>query len=285
MCGRYTIVTKLKVIEKRFGVNSSEGEYTQNTNVSTGEMAPVITGDQPDKLQFFQFGYTPSWAQKKVYVINARSEGDHNKENDRNYTGAMGIINKPMFRRSIRSKRCLVIADCFIEGPQKEKLKKPYVVYLKDGKRPFAFAGIWDEWTDKESGEITKSFAVITTVSNDVTEQIGHHRSPVILSKEDEKKWLNEGTPLGEALDLLRPYPGELMNAYPISAEIRSPSANGVELLLPIGERINKEYDFEIYNEIKLEGMGETAARERKNNEGRQGTLFWFVTFYWKSIT
>jgi len=274
MCGRYTIVTKIKTIEKRFGVTAPEVDDYINTNVSTGEYAPVITGDKSNELQFFQFGFTPSWSKKKVYVINARSEGDRNKENDINYTGSMDIINKPMFRKSIRSRRCLVIADCFIEGPEKEKLKKPYVVYLKDGKKPFAFAGIWDEWTDESTGEITQSFAIITTRANEITEKIGHHRSPVVLAQETEKTWLDENTPLAEALNLLKPYPGELMNAYPISAEIRSPSANGVDLLMPIGERINKEYDFEIYNEIKLEGMGETTARNRKKDEDQQGSLF-----------
>ena len=42
----------------------------------------------------FQFGFTPFWAKKKMYVVNARSEGDYNKENDPLYTGAKGIITK-----------------------------------------------------------------------------------------------------------------------------------------------------------------------------------------------
>ena len=77
------------------------------------------------------------------------------------YRGAMGILQKPMFRQSIRTRRCLVVADAFIEGPQREKLAKPYVVYARDGQRPFALAGIWDEWTDTGSGEIIRSFAII----------------------------------------------------------------------------------------------------------------------------
>ncbi|NQY66493.1 MAG: SOS response-associated peptidase [Flavobacteriales bacterium] len=275
MCGRYAIVTKVKAIEKRFEVVASpEFKFNLNVNVSLGNMAPVITDANPDELQLFQFGFTPDWSKKQSYVINARSEGDFNRENDDRFTGKMGIARKPMFRKSIRSRRCLVVSDCFVEGSDKEKLNRPYLVYLKDGTRPFAFAGIWDEWVSTSIGEVVKSFAIITTVSNSVTKKIGHQRSPVILSPEDEKLWLTKDAPFDEVLNLLQPYPGELMNAYPISKEIKSPSANGVDLLQPIGQRVNKEYVYEVYDEIKLKGMGETKARERKNSEGQQGTLF-----------
>ncbi|MFY0627052.1 MAG: SOS response-associated peptidase [Reichenbachiella sp.] len=284
MCGRYTTVTRIKAIEKRFNVKTEKPDlYVPNTNISHGNFAPVITNDRPEELQFFQFGFTPHWAKKPAYMINARAEGDFNKEDNPSYTGSMGIINKPMFRQSIRSKRCLVIADCFIEGPKKERLNKPYVLYLKDGMRPFAFAGIWDEWVNKETGEVLNSYAIITTVSNDLTQKIGHHRSPVIIPKEYEKEWISNDTGLSEVTQLLKPYPATFMNAYPIPPTIKSPLAEGPELLKPIGERIYKEYDYEIYQEIKLEGMGSTSARIRKNEdtlppivgpEGIQGELF-----------
>lgn len=273
MCGRYVVVTKIKEIEKRFGVVTSHPElFVPNANVALGQRAPVITGENPGELQFYQFGFTPSWAKKQMYVINARSEGDHNPDDDPHYTGAKGIIEKPMFRKAIRSQRCLVVADCFIEGPKKEALSKPYCVYLRDGTRPFAFAGVWEEWVNKETGEVVRSFAIITTVSNELMQNIRHHRSPVILTKDEEQVWLDESRDLGEITGLLRPYPASAMNAYPISAEIKSPRAQGIELLQPVGERVFPEFDYEIYQDLKLFGMGESRARERRNEE--QGRLF-----------
>ena len=53
-----------------------------------------------------------------MYLINARKEGDHNRANDPSYSGAAGILQKPSFRKPIRSQRCLVLADGFIEGPE-----------------------------------------------------------------------------------------------------------------------------------------------------------------------
>ena len=274
MCGRYAVVSKVKTIEKKFGVDVDNVEIKPNTNVSIGELAPVIASDNPGAIQLFQFGFTPSWAQKQSYVINARAEGDYNKDNNTAYSGSKGIISKPMFRKAIRSQRCLVIADCFIEGPTNERLNKPYVIYPINEKGPFAFAGIWDTWVDEVNDQEVKSFAIITAVSNSITQMIKHHRSPVILDESTYEDWVNPDLPLADATSLLKPYPGELLNAYPVSKSIKSPKVNGVELLEPIGERLYPQYKYSIYEELSMHGMGELRARDRKNNEGIQGSLF-----------
>jgi len=278
MCGRYVVISKLKAIEKRFELlPSPEDLFSPLNNISVGDRAPVITNAKPKQLQLFQFGMTPSWAKKKMYLFNARSEGNHNKENDPNYVGSMGIISKPSFRSVIRKKRCLIIVDAFIEGPKKEKLSKPYVIYMRDKQRPFALAGVWDEWIDAETGEATQSFSIITTTANDILQKIGHHRSPVILKKSQEETWLSD-VPLSDITGMLRPYDNETLNAYPISPAIKNPREKDLALLRPIGERIFPEYDFEIHQTLKLEGMGMTTARKRKDAEqpkgNDQGTLF-----------
>lgn len=268
MCGRYVTVTKIKEVEKRFNVVAENPEqYRKNTNISHGQLAPIITNSSPDKLQFFQFGFTPFWAKKNMYVINARSEGDFNKEDDPRYTGSMGIFQKPMFRTSIRKKRCLVVADAFIEGPKKEKLSKPYCVYLRNKQRPFALAGIWDEWVNKDSGEIIHSFAIITTTANELMDEIGHHRSPVILHREMERAWLDESISPEEISEMLHPYPADQMNAYPIAPEIKDPRNNGLDLLKPLDQPIFEEKEFKIYEDLKLFGMGESRARSRKSGK------------------
>jgi len=246
---------------------------TPNVNVSHGEAAPVIASDAPDRVQCFQFGFTPRWAKKQFYTINARSEGDHNTANDPRYTGAMGILQKPMFRQSIRDRRCLIIADAFIEGPEREKLTKPYVVYPKTGERPMAFAGIWDEWSDPATGSLTRSFAILTTVANGVLQAIGHHRSPVVLDPGDERAWVDLSTPLQDITALMRPCSEGRLNAYPITSAIRDPRANGSHLLQPVGERIHPEWTYEIHESMESFGMGESRAKSQRGH-GQQGSLF-----------
>jgi putative SOS response-associated peptidase YedK len=257
MCGRYILVQKLEQIEKRFNVTAPEGMgWRPAYNIAPGQMAPVITADNPRELQLYRFGMTPFWAQKPMYLINARAEGDHNKDDDPGYKGAKGIIIKPAFRKPIRSQRCLVIADAFIEGTLKEKLSKPFVVYLRNQVRPFSFAGIWDEWLNTETGEIVRGFAIITTTANELLLKLPHHRSPVILDQRHEKKWLDNSLPLADITKLLKPYFAELMNAYPIGPAIKNPRAEGPELLKPTGERVVPEYDVKTQEDVELQGMG-----------------------------
>ena len=263
MCGRYVVISKITEIEERFGVHAN-GPWGPNFNIGPGTLAPVITNDKPKQLQFFQFGLTPFWARKKMYFFNARAEGDHNKENDPNYTGSLGIIKKPAFRKPIRSQRCLVVADCFIEGTTSEKLDSPFVVHLAPGRRPFAIAGLWDEWLDKATGEIVHSFAIITTTPNKLLQKLPHHRSPVILSQRDEQKWLDTDRPLSDITALLKPYTEEGMNAYPISAESKNPRNNNKNLLSPVGPPVLSEKKVQIEQEMVLEGMGFTRSRSRR---------------------
>ena len=257
MCGRYIEVQKIEVIEKRFNVKAPDNiDYKPSYNISPGQVAPVITSEKPDTLQMYQFGLTPFWSKKPMYFFNARSEGDKNKENDPAYTGAMEIIKKPAFRKPMRSQRCLVVADAFIEGTTDEGLSKPFVVYLKNRKRPFALAGIWDRWENKDQGMILNTFSILTTVANELISKLPHHRCPVILPESEERRWLNTDAPVGEVLDLLKPYPAEEMNAYPISPKIKNPRADGADLLNPTGERINQETDIQIEKELRKQGLG-----------------------------
>jgi putative SOS response-associated peptidase YedK len=266
MCGRYILIQKIEFLEKRFNVTAPEGfDFKPSYNISPGQYAPVITNENPRELQLFQFGLTPFWAKKPMYMFNARAEGDHNKENDPGYKGAKGIITKPSFRKPIRSQRCLVPADAFIEGTTKERLSKPYVVYLKNQERPFSFAGLWDSWVNKETGEILNSFSIITSTTNSLLEKIPHHRSPVILPRRHEKTWLSNEVPLADITRLLEPYPGEEMNAYPIDPKIKNPRAEGKELVKPIGERLVAEYEAKRDVDVKLQGMG---ANKKNRPEG-----------------
>lgn len=162
MCGRYVLVDKIEIIERSFKARYL-GDYKPNYNISPGQTSLVLTDENPREIQLSQFGYSPSWAKKQMYLFNARAEGDSNKTDDPNFNGSKGIIIKPAFQKAIRSQRCLVIASAFIEGTTKEKLNKPYLVYLNS--RPFAFAGIWNIWNG------IHTFAIITTTPNELIQK------------------------------------------------------------------------------------------------------------------
>ncbi|MDD4108368.1 MAG: SOS response-associated peptidase [Prolixibacteraceae bacterium] len=263
MCGRFVQIVDLELFIKRFGVKDpGEISTKDNYNVSPGDRVCVITNDKPDELQIFQFGLTPRWAKKQMYLINARSEGDFNRDNDINYSGELGIVNKPSFRTSIRSKRCLVIANGYFEGPAKERLSKPYYISRID-KKVFTFAGIWDTWFDERTSEVINSFSVITTTANPVTQIIGHHRSPVILNEKDEAKWLDDSFPLKEVLRLLKPWKGEEFRAVPVSIRVKNPKNKKEDLIIPVDSTGKTEFDSTVEKKLRLEGMGRNRREEK----------------------
>ncbi len=253
MCGRFILVDKIEVIKKEFNVRF-DGNFQPDYNISPGKNALVITGENQSQLQLFQFGLTPYWAKKQMYLFNARAEGDYNKDNNTGYSGSKGIILKPSFRKPIRSQRCLVVASAFIEGTTNDGLNKPYLIYLK--KHPFAFAGIWDTWNHPERDVPVNSFSIITTTANEILQRLPHQRMPVILAEENYHAWLDTNTDLGNITGLLRPYPAHLMNAYPISTDIKNPKNNSKELLNPIGERLFPEFEIKVTDELEEKGFG-----------------------------
>ncbi len=268
MCGRYNLTKKIETIEKELDIQVLENElFDRLVNVGPGSKGLVISNENKKLGSWMQFGITPSWAKKRMYVFNARSEGDHNKENNPNYAGARGIISKPMIRKPIRSQRCLVLADSFVEGPTKEKLSKPYLIFKNDFSL-FTLGGIWDRWIDKETGEVLDSFAIITTAATKVTAAVEHHRAPLLINPENRAKWLNEETELRDITDLLYPFQSSEFNAYPISPNIKNPRSHDIELLYPTGKTVFPIEEKILTEELELLGMGESPARNRrKNNE------------------
>jgi putative SOS response-associated peptidase YedK len=272
MCGRFVQVITLEKMAQRFGAQTPDAMETAGmVNIAPGDYAYVITNKGTAEIKKMRFGLNPSWSKKAMYLFNARAEGDFNAENATSYKGEMGIFQKPAFKKPIRSQRCLVMANAFIEGPENVGLDHPFAIYLKD-KEPFAMAGIWDTWLDTVTGKEIESFAIITSTANSLLQKIPHHRSPVVLMRDDEAKWLDPSLPLNEVLQLLKPFPGELMMAEPISLKIKNPKNKDADLLIPIGPTVTSESDIQITKDVKLKGMG--TSKRKGDPPPWQGTLF-----------
>ena len=214
MCGRYSFAIDDELIKERFGVTVRSAIYKARYNCAPSQPLAVITNEEPETLNFFRWGLIPFWAEDPSIgyrMINAKAET---------------ILEKPSYKTAFRNRRCLVPADSFFEW-KKDKDKTPYRIHLKNDV-PFAMAGIWDKWKDPE-GKIIHSFSIITTSPNSLMEKI-HTRMPVILREGDEKTWLGQTGP-DELLGLLKPYPAEEMDAYPISKLVNDPKNDREEIL------------------------------------------------------
>jgi len=215
MCGRFSFSPKEIYIEERFNIEIEEGLYQPRYNCAPTQNLAVISNREPELLNFFRWGLVPFWA-KDISIgnkmINARAET---------------ITEKASFKHPFRSKRCLVLSDGFFEWKKEPAGKTPYRICMSDNGL-FAMAGIWDTWKDVE-GKPVHSFAIITTGPNELMEKI-HHRMPVILHPENEKAWLGDSDPV-ELQSFLKPYPADLMDAYPVSKLVNSPRNDVPEIL------------------------------------------------------
>jgi putative SOS response-associated peptidase YedK len=132
----------------------------------------------------------------------------------------------------MKRRRCLVPADLFWEWQKIDaKTKQPYAIALQDDSL-FAFAGLWDTWKDKATGQAVETYTVITTDSNELMEPL-HNRMPVILQRQDYQRWLAPAEPSQLPIDLLRPFPAEQMNAWKVGSAVGNVRNNSPDLLAP----------------------------------------------------
>lgn len=219
MCGRFTITLPLDELIVRYLIMENRlAKFAPNYNVAPMQFIPaVIAGKQGNRLGELRWGLVPFWAKEDkigASMINARAES---------------LPDKPAFRKLLTTRRCLIPADGFYEWQQRAEGKQPYRIVMKDGS-PFAFAGLYDIWSDPQGNKLA-TCTIITTEPNSLMAEI-HNRMPVILQPEHEAEWLaRDNTDTGSLLKLLQPYDAAKMRAYPVSPAVGNVRNNTKELL------------------------------------------------------
>jgi putative SOS response-associated peptidase YedK len=224
MCGRFTLTVDPAELQDAFGDFIFPNQFAPRYNIAPTQPVLAIPNDGKNKADFFLWGLIPSWSKDPAIankLINARGET---------------IAEKPSFRGSFKYKRCLIPADGFYEWKAQAgtKTKTPYFIHMKDGK-PFAFAGLWDEWHSPD-GNSLRTCTIVTTTPNELMSTL-HTRMPVILERDDYAAWLD---PMPQAKDsdkllrLIRPFPADRMSAHPVSTLVNTPSNDRMELIAPV---------------------------------------------------
>lgn len=225
MCGRSSLTKTEKEIEARFKATFYSEELERynplpNYNVAPTHMHPVIQMDDQKHIHLYKWGLIPFWAKDVSFgakLINARSETLH---------------EKPAFKSLLTSKRCIIPLDGFYEWKKDGKNKTPFRILTTD-QEIFTVAGLWDIWHNGMTGENIHSFTIITIEANAFMKEI-HDRMPAILTKQNEKSWLDFEIRPNDALELLLPYPSDLMKAYEVSDQVNKVSINNATLIEPV---------------------------------------------------
>lgn len=231
MCGRYgRRADKQRIAEWMQTRNTDvfdDSYLAPSYNVAPQSLQPVVRLDSETgqrELTIMRWGLIPFWSKdaKIGYsTINAKAET---------------ITTSPAYREAIKRRRCLVPADLFYEWKKIDaKTKQPYAFALRDDSL-FVFAGLWDTWKDKATGQAMDTYTVITTDPNELINGLSiHDRMPVILHRRDYERWLAPAEPSHLPIDLLRPFPAEEMKAWKVGSAVGNVRNNNPELLLPVG--------------------------------------------------
>jgi putative SOS response-associated peptidase YedK len=252
MCGRYALTTPPQVLAALFNLHGKRQQAAPRYNVAPTQTMPVIVqrADGTREMVQMRWGLIPSWAKDPTIgsrMINARSE-----------TAA----EKPAFRSAMQKRRCLVPISGFYEWQKRSAGgKQPYYIHRADGE-PIALAGLWESWTNSETGEKVETFTILTTNANDEVAPL-HDRMPVVIEQEDFGKWLDPAMhDSAKASELLQPAADGVLAMHPVSSRVNTPKNDDAALIEPVA-------DGEAHEPAKSK-----APKERKSRQTDTGGLF-----------
>lgn len=222
MCYHTSLARNQDYLEKRFQAKFDRPNLFEPIYHHSGFSAPlhpVIANESSQAISLFRWGLVPFWTRDeaaadriRTQTLNARAETIH---------------QKPAFRASIMTRRCLVLVDGFYEWREEAGKKYPYYITLTSNDA-FALAGVWDTWLNSRTGEIKETFSIITTKANSLLERIHNTRKrmPVILEQADERKWLEKDLDTAAVDDFLKPFDAARMQAHTVSRLVSTKRAN-----------------------------------------------------------
>lgn len=225
MCGRMTQQRPTSELAEIFGAEDRIDAPGGRFNLApTDDAAVVVQREDRRAITAYRWGLIPHWSDTSKTgnrMFNARAET---------------IDRQPAFRNAFSKRRCVVPVDAYYEWRRAGTVRQPYAIVRPD-RGPIALAGLWAGWKDEDSGEVIRSFTVVTTAANEMMAPI-HDRMPVMLPEEAWDRWLDpsrtEGSALAELKGLLVPSVAGWLEIYPVSTRVNSVRNDGPDLLEPI---------------------------------------------------
>jgi putative SOS response-associated peptidase YedK len=218
--------SSLRTLETVFHFHLTSAAVTPSYNIAPTQQVLAILYENSLKLENLHWGLVPSWSKDlsaASRLINARAET---------------VATKPTFRSSFKCRRCLILADGFYEWKGEKGRKQPYFISLPSG-QPFAFAGLWEIWKDKNvppDEPPYKSCTIITTEASESVRDI-HPRMPVILKTEAHSSWLDPEIQETATLEnILKNQHVRAMKSYPVSKHVNQVKNDSAACINPLSD-------------------------------------------------
>jgi putative SOS response-associated peptidase YedK len=219
MCGRFTLAKDAKALQEAFPDFPVDARMRPRYNIAPSQPVSAWLADPAARLEIFSWGLVPPWAKDPAFgakCINARAET---------------LMEKASFKTAYRRKRCVIPADGWYEWKREAGGRKQPVRFRRKDDGAFGFAGLWEEWHDREGGMML-SCAIITTRANALVRRV-HPRMPALLREEDVTGWLHPETGLRDLDRMLEPLAADEFTADTVSPEVNRAGVEGSELIRP----------------------------------------------------
>jgi putative SOS response-associated peptidase YedK len=226
MCGRYVSPATAEM-ERAWHIGRSNWKLTSGRrfNVAPTTQVPVIV-KAPDgvlELNSARWGLIPHWWKKDALpslTFNARSEE---------------AAQKPTWRDSLRTRRCLMPAAGWYEWNEQEQVRsesgrivnQPYFIH-SPGSEVIAFAAIWSVW-ERPGAQPVVSCALLSREAVPSIAAI-HHRMPVVLRPDQYAAWLSADATATDVQYLIINARDDFAG-YPVSTRVNNARHDGPELL------------------------------------------------------
>lgn len=146
------------------------------------------------------------------------------------------LEEKPSFRSSFPSRRCLVPVNGFFEWQHSGKTKIPWYIF-HPAESVISLGALYDRWSNDGGRSYMESFTIITTPANRLLSEIHNtkKRMPLIISRNQEDKWISPLSAPSLIREMMASYPDNILSAHTISPLIgnRKSDRNVPELIEP----------------------------------------------------
>ena len=222
MCGRFGLFADLSELMELLGfeIGLATDSYEPRWNIApTADVLVIIDIGNGRVGSMMRWGLIPAWAKQESAfgrpMFNTRSET---------------VVERPMFRDSFVSRRCLIPANGFFEWSGDTPGKKtPWWIYAVDSGM-ITFAGIWNVWRGPDGP--VESCAILTTESNGLVKRI-HDRMPVIVDDDWAELWLDGSADKDVLLEACKPREWPMMEAREANPAVGSTRNDGPHLIEP----------------------------------------------------
>ncbi|HYU50921.1 MAG TPA: SOS response-associated peptidase [Candidatus Limnocylindria bacterium] len=219
MCGRFVQERSHTELAGIFEAEPITDDPGGRFNVAPTDPASVVVQrDDRRALTIYRWGLIPHWATDPsigTRHINARAET---------------LATSRAFRESFARRRCIVPADGFYEWLRLNDRRQPFVIRRADD-APLGLAGLWSGWRDPSTGQVRRTFAIVTTQANAAVARL-HDRMPVVLPRDAWATWLDpRPAEIGELQALLQPAPEDWLEIFAVRPLVNNVRNDGPGLV------------------------------------------------------